>query len=605
MWQRSAGVLAAVLAAKAHQRCHVLAEAGVPIPAKNIYTASQQSLSPGNTTSSSANSEPAGQSSAQDLHQDPSNSSSSSSSSSKLSKWPPSLKEGTHFAVLTGDGVPARLSSIVAAMQAADVVLLGEFHDDPVAHALQLDLLKRTAKALGYQTPTQAAAAAAAAADGPAGQHGQPAMQQQQLQQDGSSKSQASRAPPAASHAAGTTQNQQQQQQQQQQQGEPVRHPLRPLVLGLEMFERDVQPVLDEYLAGSISLADLMRDGRPWPNYRRDYQPLVDFCKGLAALHNNTAAAAAAAAAAAGVQGGSYSSASDTSAPTPADSSSSSRNCVRVIAANAPRRYVSLAGRAGRQALLQLPPAAQQFLAPLPYAQPSQEYVAKVTGSMRQAAADMQRHREQQQQQQQQQQPAADSGAAAMRHSSTPAPAAAAAAAAAGGPADGGACPYIGFNVSSNFLDAQCLWDSTMAHSIAQQLTAGAANTVTPAAAAGSNTASSTAGNTCGSTASSTASSTTGSTLSGTSQQQQPQQQRGPLVVHVCGKFHAEHHLGIPEHLQLYAPGARVVVVTFVPADSMTMEQQQLEAAGLLGSADFVVLTDGRLPRSFASVHPV
>ena len=265
---------------------------------------------------------------------------------------------------------------------------------------------------------------------------------------------------------------------------------------------------------------------------------------------------------------------------------------MRVIAANAPRRYVSLAGRAGRQALLQLPPAAQQFLAPLPYAQPSQEYVAKVTGSMRQAAADMQRHREEQQQQ-----PAADSGAAEERHSSAPGPAAAAA---SGGSTDGGACPYIGFNVSSNFLDAQCLWDSTMAHSIALQLTAGAAAPVATAAAAGSSTASSTAGN----TASSTASSTCGSTVNGTSQQQQQQQQR-PLMVHVCGKFHAEHHLGIPEHLALYAPSARVLVVTFVPADSMAMDRQQFEAAGLLGSADFVVLTDGRLPRSFASVHPV
>jgi hypothetical protein len=238
-------------------------------------------------------------------------------------------------------------------------------------------------------------------------------------------------------------------------------------------------------------------------------------------------------------------------------------------------------------------PTARSFLAPLPYAQPSQAYVEKVTGSMRQAAVDMQRHREQERQQQQQL--AADGGAAAVRQSSTPAAEVAGAAA-----TGGGACPYIGLNVSSNFLDAQCLWDSTMAHSIAQQLTASAAAPTDTAAAAP------------GSRASDTADSAFSSTVSGTTARgaliassTSEQQQQGPLVIHVCGKLHAEHHRGIPEHLQLYVPGVRVVVVTFVPSDSMTMDRQQFEAAGLLGSADFVVLTDGRLPRSFASVHAV
>jgi hypothetical protein len=328
---------------------------------------------------------------------------------------------------------------------------------------------------------------------------------------------------------------------------------------------------------------------------RRDYQPLVDFCKGLAALHNN--ARTAAAPAPANLQElNNNSNASGAGAPASlsTNSSSSDSGMVRVIAANAPRRYVSLAGRAGRQALLQLPLESQAFLAPLPYAQPSQAYVAKVTGSMRQAAADMQQHRAQQQQQQQdkpeQQQLATE------KHSSRSAAAVAGEAA-----ADGGACPYIGFNVSSNFLDAQCLWDSTMAHSIAQQLlTAGnapsCAHSVDEATAAASSIRS-------------TSATAIGSTIAGDVKtsilQQQQQQQEGPLVIHVCGKFHAEHRLGIPEHLQQYVPGARVLVVTFVPADSMVMDLQQFEAAGLKGSADFVVLTDGSLPRSFASVHPV
>ena len=36
-----------------------------------------------------------------------------------------------------------------------------------------------------------------------------------------------------------------------------------------------------------------------------------------------------------------------------------------------------------------------------------------------------------------------------------------------------GGCPYIGFNVSTNFLDAQSLWDATMAFSIAEHLQGG------------------------------------------------------------------------------------------------------------------------------------
>jgi hypothetical protein len=213
----------------------------------------------------------------------------------------------------------------------------------------------------------------------------------------------------------------------------------------------------------------------------------------------------------------------------------------------------------------------------------------------------MQQHRAQQQQQSQpkQQQPAAD------KHSSKAAATAAAAAAAA---ADGGACPYIGFNVSSNFLDAQCLWDSTMAHSIARQLLTAHSTSSCQVSAGEATAATAATASSVGSTAAVTA--IGGPTAAGDAQPasstlQQQQQQEGPLIIHVCGKFHAEHRLGIPEHLQQYVPGARVLVVTFVPADSMAMGQQQFEASGLKGSADFVVLTDGTLPRSFASVHPV
>ncbi len=51
------------------------------------------------------------------------------------------------------------------------------------------------------------------------------------------------------------------------------------VVLSLEMFERDVQPVLDAYLAGQIDEAAFRERSRPWPNYATDYRPLVELAK--------------------------------------------------------------------------------------------------------------------------------------------------------------------------------------------------------------------------------------------------------------------------------------------------------------------------------------
>ncbi|MEQ1892040.1 MAG: ChaN family lipoprotein, partial [Planctomycetota bacterium] len=51
------------------------------------------------------------------------------------------------------------------------------------------------------------------------------------------------------------------------------------VVLSLEMFERDVQPVLDEYLAGKILESEFLARARPWGNYRSDYRPLIEFAK--------------------------------------------------------------------------------------------------------------------------------------------------------------------------------------------------------------------------------------------------------------------------------------------------------------------------------------
>jgi uncharacterized iron-regulated protein len=52
----------------------------------------------------------------------------------------------------------------------------------------------------------------------------------------------------------------------------------RKLALATEQFERDVQTAMDNYLAGSIDEAEMLKTARPWPNHA-DYRPLVELCK--------------------------------------------------------------------------------------------------------------------------------------------------------------------------------------------------------------------------------------------------------------------------------------------------------------------------------------
>lgn len=51
------------------------------------------------------------------------------------------------------------------------------------------------------------------------------------------------------------------------------------VVLALEMFERDVQPLLDRYLADSTSEEAFLQGGRPWKNYAADYRPLLELAR--------------------------------------------------------------------------------------------------------------------------------------------------------------------------------------------------------------------------------------------------------------------------------------------------------------------------------------
>ena len=105
-----------------------------------------------------------------------------------------------------------------------------------------------------------------------------------------------------------------------------------PVVLSMEMFETDVQLVLDEYLAGLIPERPFLAASRPWDNYARDYRPMVEYAKAHA---------------------------------------------LPVVAANAPRRYVNRVSRLGMAALDSLWADAKAHLAPLPFPRPSEAYRAK------------------------------------------------------------------------------------------------------------------------------------------------------------------------------------------------------------------------------------
>lgn len=166
-----------------------------------------------------------------------------------------------HYRIFGKDGAPLSIPEVVQQMQKADVVFLGEEHNDPVAHHLQFQLLKALFE---------------------------------------SEKS-------------------------------------RPIVLAMEQFERDVQEVVDLYLAGKIRERDLKLDSRPWTNYDTDYKPMIEFAK---------------------------------------------TNHIPVVAGNAPRRFVSLTGRDGIAALNMLPKVAKQWFPPLPLHPASTTYGQKFNAEM-------------------------------------------------------------------------------------------------------------------------------------------------------------------------------------------------------------------------------
>lgn len=51
------------------------------------------------------------------------------------------------------------------------------------------------------------------------------------------------------------------------------------VIVSLEMFERDAQPLLDDYLAARISEAEFLAKSRPWDRYAMDYRGLVQLAR--------------------------------------------------------------------------------------------------------------------------------------------------------------------------------------------------------------------------------------------------------------------------------------------------------------------------------------
>ncbi len=51
------------------------------------------------------------------------------------------------------------------------------------------------------------------------------------------------------------------------------------LVLAMEMFERDTQGVVNDYVRGRIDEPTFLQHSRPWKDYARDYRPLIELAR--------------------------------------------------------------------------------------------------------------------------------------------------------------------------------------------------------------------------------------------------------------------------------------------------------------------------------------
>lgn len=96
---------------------------------------------------------------------------------------------------------------------------------------------------------------------------------------------------------------------------------VRGMTIGAEMFERDNQVALTQYLTNEIDRKALDSLVRLWNNYPTDYEPLVEFAK---------------------------------------------KHFIPVVATNIPRKYARIVFKEGLSALEKLPEAEKKWIAPLP-----------------------------------------------------------------------------------------------------------------------------------------------------------------------------------------------------------------------------------------------
>ena len=93
------------------------------------------------------------------------------------------------------------------------------------------------------------------------------------------------------------------------------------LMLGAEMFERDDQLLLDEYLADIIPFSRFKAEAKLWDNYATDYAPIVEFAK---------------------------------------------KHSLPFIATNVARRYANMVSKSDFEALENVSAEGRQYIAPLP-----------------------------------------------------------------------------------------------------------------------------------------------------------------------------------------------------------------------------------------------
>ena len=244
--------------------------------------------------------------------------------------------------------------------------------------------------------------------------------------------------------------------------------------LSLEMFERDVQYVVNEYLAGLISEEHFLKSARPWDNYSSDYRELIEFSK---------------------------------------------ESGLSVIAANAPRRYVNMVRRLGQESLLSLSTEAKESLPPLPYSDVSLEYERKFRAimtahhsmiqSVTQAADTIDNQDEKDD---------LDSSQVSSEQASS-----------------------MDESAFKKMLEAQNLWDASMAWSIASYL----------------------------------------------------KRHPNSRVIHINGNFHTDYSLGIPEHLNYYVSDIRTLIVAMVPSFDYPNFSPSMKGLG-----DFIIVTNGKLEPS-------